>query len=74
MNFRTRKRLDAILLTATNVGHKIDRLRRQLKHLLWRIGVVVRLAARFILSNTLPRSAIQGLDYCIIDVPLIMVI
>jgi hypothetical protein len=34
----------------------------------------VRLAARFILSNTLPRSAIQGLDYCIIDVPLIMVI
>jgi hypothetical protein len=74
VNLRTRKRLDAILLAATNAGHRIDRLRRQLKHLLWRISAIVPLAARFIHSNTPPRSAIQGLDCCIINVSLIMVI
>jgi hypothetical protein len=72
MNLCTRKRLDTI--AAIDAGHRIDRLRRQLKHLLWRIGVVLPLAARFILSNTPPRSAIQGLDCCIVNVPLIMVI
>jgi hypothetical protein len=74
MNLRTRKRLDAILLAATDAGHRIDRLRRQLKHLLRRIGIVLPLAARFVLSNTPPRSAIQGLDCCIVNGPLIMVI
>jgi hypothetical protein len=74
VNLCTRKRLDAILLAATNAGHRIDRLRRQLKHLLLRIGAVLPLTARFVLSNTPPRSAIQGLDCCIVNVPLIMVI
>jgi hypothetical protein len=40
VNLRTRKRLDAILLVATDAGHRIDRLRQQLKHLLRRIGAV----------------------------------
>jgi hypothetical protein len=66
--------MDVILLIATDIGHRIDRLCRQLKHLLQRIGVVVPLTARFLLSNIPPRSAIQGLDCCIINVPLIMVI
>jgi hypothetical protein len=74
VNLRTRKRLDAILLATTDIGHRIDRLRQQLKHLLRMIGAVLPLAAKFVLSNTPPRSAIQGLDYCIINVPLIMVI
>jgi hypothetical protein len=74
VNLRTRKRLDAILLAATDVGHSIDRLRRQLKHLLRRIGAVLPLVARFVLSNTPPRSVIQGLDCYIVNVPLIMVI
>jgi hypothetical protein len=74
VNLRTRKRLDASLLAAIDAGHKIDQLRRQLKHLLWRIGVVLPLAARFVLSNTPPRSVIQGLHCCIINVPLILVI
>jgi hypothetical protein len=74
VNLRRRERLDAILLAATDVGHRIDRLRRQLKHLLRRIGVVLPLAARFVLSNTPLRSAIEGLDYCNVNVLLIMVI
>jgi hypothetical protein len=74
VNLRTRKRLDAILLAATDAGHRIDRLRQQLKHLLQRIGTVLLLVARFVLLNTPPRSAIQGLDCCIVNVPLIMVI
>jgi hypothetical protein len=74
VNLRTRKRLDAILLAAIDAGHRIDRLRRQLKHLLRRIGAFLPLAARFVLSNTPPRSAIQGLHCCIVNVPLIMVI
>jgi hypothetical protein len=74
VNLRTRKRLDPILLAATDAGYRIDRLRRQLKHLLRRISVVLPLAARFVLSNTPPRSAIQGLHYCIVNVPLIMII
>jgi hypothetical protein len=74
VNLRTKKRLDAILLATIDAGHRIDRLRRQLKHLLRRIGVVLPLAAGFVLSNTPPRSAIQGLHYCIVNVPLIMVI
>jgi hypothetical protein len=64
VNLCTRKWLDAILLAATNAGHKIDR----------RIGVVLPLTARFVLSNTPSRSAIQSMDCCIINVPLIMVI
>jgi hypothetical protein len=60
VNLRTRERLDAILLVATDAGHRIDRLRRQLKHLLWRIGTVLPLAARFVLSNTPPRSAFRN--------------
>jgi hypothetical protein len=44
VNLSTRKWPDAILLAATNAGHKIDQLRRQLKHLLRRTGVVVPLA------------------------------
>jgi hypothetical protein len=64
VNLCTRKRLDAILLAATNAGHKIDR----------RIGVVLPLTTRFVLSNIPPRSAIQGLDCCIVNVPLVMVI
>jgi hypothetical protein len=74
VNLRTRKRLDAILLAATDAGHRINQLHRQLKHLFWRIGAILPLAARFVLSNTPPRSAIQGLDYFIVNVPLIMVI
>jgi hypothetical protein len=74
VNLRTRERLDAILLVATDAGHRIDRLRRQLKHLLRRIGTVLPLMAKFVLSNTPLRSAIQGLDCCIVNVPLIMVI
>jgi hypothetical protein len=74
VNLSTRKRLDAILLAATDAGHRIDQLRRQLKHLLRRTGAVVPLAVRFVLSNTPPRLAIQGLDCCIVNVPLIMVI
>jgi hypothetical protein len=72
VNLCTRKRLDAILLAATNVEHRIDQLRRQLKHLLQRIGVVLPLTARFVLSNNPPRSANQGQDYCIVNVLLIM--
>jgi hypothetical protein len=74
VNLRTRKRLDAILLAATDAGHRIDRLCRQLKHLLWRIDAILPLAAKFVLSNTPPRSAIQGLHCCIVNVLLIMVI
>jgi hypothetical protein len=74
VNLRTRKRLDAILLAAIDAGHRIDRLCRQLKHLLRRIGDVLLLVARFVLSNIPPRSAIQGLHCCIVNVPLIMVI
>jgi hypothetical protein len=39
VNLRTREWLDEILLAATNAGHRIDRLRRQLKHLLRRIAL-----------------------------------
>jgi hypothetical protein len=74
VNLRTRKRLDAILLVAIDAGHRIDQLCQQLKHLLRSIGAVLPLAARFVLSNTPPRSAIQGLHYCIVNVPLTMVI
>jgi hypothetical protein len=74
VNLCTRKWLDAILLAAIDAGHRIDRLRRQLKHLLRRIGAILPLTVRFILSNTPPRSAIQGLDCYIINVLLIMVI
>jgi hypothetical protein len=74
VNLSMRKQLDAILLAATNAGHRIDRLRRQLKYLLQRTGAIVPLAVRFVLLNTPPRSAIQGLDCCIVNVPLIMVI
>jgi hypothetical protein len=74
VNLRTRKRLDAILLAATDAGHRIDRLCRHLKHLLRRIGAIVPLTAKFVLSNTPLRLAIQGLDCCIINVPLTMVI
>ena len=74
VNLCMRKCLDAILLAANDARHKIDQLCRQLKHLLRRIGAVMSLVARFILSNTLPRLAIQGLNCCIINVPLIMVI
>jgi hypothetical protein len=74
VNLHTRKRLDAILLAAIDTGHRIDRLHWQLKHLLRRIGVVLPLVAKFVLLNTPPRSAIQGLDCCIVNVPLIMVI
>jgi hypothetical protein len=51
VNLRTRKRLDAILLAAIDAGHRIDRLRRQLKHLLRRIGAFLPLAARFVLLS-----------------------
>jgi hypothetical protein len=74
VNLRTKEWLDAILLAATDAGHRIDRLHRQLKHLLWKIGAVLPLVARFVLSNTPPRLAIQGLHCCIVNVPLIMVI
>jgi hypothetical protein len=74
VNLRTRKRLDAILLATIDAGYRIDRLRRQLKHLLRRIDTVLPLVARFVLSNTPPRLAIQGLYCCIVNVPLIMVI
>jgi hypothetical protein len=50
VNLCTRKRLDTILLVANDARHRIDRLRRQFKHLLRRIGVVVLLMAGFVLS------------------------
>ena len=70
----TRKQLDVILLIATDTRHRIDRLCRQLKHLLQRIGAILPLAAIFVLSNTPPRSMIQGLYCYIINMPLTMVI
>ena len=74
VNLSTEKRLDAILLTTTDVGYRIDQLHQQLKYLLWKTGAVVPLAVQFVLSNTPPRSVIQGLDCCIVNVLLIMVI
>jgi hypothetical protein len=55
VNLCTRKRLDTILLVANDARHRIDRLRRQFKHLLRRISAVMSLEARFVLSNTPPR-------------------
>jgi hypothetical protein len=74
VNLSTRKQLEAILLAAIDAGHIIDQLHRQLKHLLRRTGAVMPLVVCFVLSNTPPRSAIQGLDCCIVNVSLIMVI
>ena len=74
VNRRTRKRLDAILLATNDARHRIKRLCQQLKHPLQRIGTVLLLAARFVLSNIPLRSMIQGLNYCFVNVPLIMVI
>ena len=74
VNLCTRKWLDAILLATNDVRHRIDQLHQQLKHLLRKIGVVLPLAARFVLSNTPLKLAIQDLNCCIVNVSLIMVI
>ena len=74
MNLCMKKQLDIILLAANDTRHRINRLRRQLKHLLQRISAIVPLMTRFVLLNTPPRLAIQCLDCYIINVPLIIVI
>jgi hypothetical protein len=74
LNLRMRERLHVVLLAANDAAHRIDGLRRQLEHLLQRIGIVLPLTLRIILSNTPPRLAILGLDYRIVNVSLLMVI
>ena len=74
VNRHTRKQLDIIPLVANVARHRIDRLCQQLQNLLWRIGAIFPLAARFVLLNTPPRSAIHGLNYYFVNAPLIMVI
>ena len=68
-----RERLHTVLLVANNARHGVDGLHRQLEHLLRRIGSVLPLTLRIILSN-ISRLASQGLDYRIVNVLLLMVI
>ena len=74
VNLCTRKWLDAILLAANDARHRIDRLRQQLKYLFRGLATGLPLAARFVLSNTPSKLAIQGLNCYIVNVLLIMVI
>jgi hypothetical protein len=69
-----RERLHVVFLAANDAGHGVDGLRQQLEHLLWRIGTQLPLALQIIQLNTPPRLAIQGLDYRIVNVSLVMVI
>jgi hypothetical protein len=73
LNLRRREWLHVILLAANDAGHEVDGLYRQFEHLLGRIGTVLPLALQIILSNTLLRLAIQGLDCRIVNVSLLMV-
>jgi hypothetical protein len=72
LNLRTRERLHVVLLAENDTRHGVDGLRRQLEHLLRRIGTILPLTLRIILSNTPPRLVIQGLDCRIVIVSLVM--